>query len=145
MKKILVIKHGALGDLFFSLGAFEGIRNHFKHDHITLLTSSAFVTFGRACPFFDEVLIDDRNNLLMHPFNNYAVLCAIKKGAFDFVIDLQRSSRTRKYMKALHLMGSSSPWCSIHKGSTYHLDVPSVYVDHILHINQRQLALLDIP
>lgn len=142
MKKILVIKHGALGDLFFSLGAFEGIRKHFKDAHITLLTSSGFAPFGGLCPFFDDVLVDDRKNPLTHPLHNYTLLHTIKKRAFDLVIDLQRSSRTKKYMKALGLMGSLAPWCSIHKGAKYHLNVPSVYVDHILQINQRQLALL---
>ena len=37
-KKILVIKHGSLGDITFALPAMNSIRFYFKYSKITLLT-----------------------------------------------------------------------------------------------------------
>ncbi len=53
--KILVIRHGALGDFVLSTGAFAAIRNHHGGAEITLLTGSAFVAFARASPWFDAI------------------------------------------------------------------------------------------
>ena len=44
-KKILVIKHGSLGDITFALSAMNSIRFYFKYSKITLLTDSKFVNF----------------------------------------------------------------------------------------------------
>ena len=38
INKILVIKHGSLGDIVFALEAMFSIRNHFKKSNIFLLT-----------------------------------------------------------------------------------------------------------
>ena len=62
-KNILVIKHGALGDMIFSLGAFMALRTHHKKDHLILLTSSPFKSLAEKTGYFDEIWIDDRPRL----------------------------------------------------------------------------------
>ena len=45
MKKILIIKHGAFGDIVLSLYAIFSINNHFKNSEITILTESKYGNF----------------------------------------------------------------------------------------------------
>ena len=144
MKKILIIKHGALGDMVFSLPAFEAIRSFYKDAQITILTSEPYKEFASLCPFFDHVLIDNRKPPLKHPKYNWDILQTIKKGAFELIIDLQRSSRTKQYKTISKLWHPAPLWCSTHPGSDYHLDIPNLYVDHILRINARQIKTLGI-
>jgi ADP-heptose:LPS heptosyltransferase len=60
VQRILVIKHGALGDLVLATGPFKAIRaNHFDA-HIVLLTTAPFESFGRDCGYFNEVWLDTR-------------------------------------------------------------------------------------
>jgi ADP-heptose:LPS heptosyltransferase len=61
-KNILVIKHGALGDIIFSLGAFKALRQHHKKDRLILLTSTLFKTFAEKTGCFDEIWIDARSS-----------------------------------------------------------------------------------
>ena len=63
-KKILVIKHGSLGDITFALPAMNSIRFYFKYSKITLLTESKFVSFIKKSQYFDRFLIDNRQGLL---------------------------------------------------------------------------------
>ncbi|MGB1177413.1 MAG: glycosyltransferase family 9 protein, partial [Candidatus Puniceispirillaceae bacterium] len=58
--RILVIKHGALGDLVQGFDAFAGLRAGRQDAHITLLTSPAFVELARRMPWFDEAVEDPR-------------------------------------------------------------------------------------
>ncbi len=60
MKKILVIRLGALGDFVLSFGPFAAIRAQHPEAHITLLTTAPFARLGRLSPWFDAVVIDPR-------------------------------------------------------------------------------------
>ena len=42
MKKILVIKHGGLGDLLQVTGVFSSIKERYSNEQITLLTDIKF-------------------------------------------------------------------------------------------------------
>ena len=50
-KKILIIKHGALGDFILSFGPFAAIRKQHLKDHLYLLTTNTFVNFGNKFAF----------------------------------------------------------------------------------------------
>ncbi len=60
MKRRLVIKLSALGDLVLATGAFQAIRAYHGDDHLVLLTTSTYEDFARASGYFDEVWIDSR-------------------------------------------------------------------------------------
>lgn len=104
VKRILIIKHGAFGDLIQGQGAIQDIRLAFPKAHLTLLTSPAFASFMRRCPHLNAVITDARK-----PFWQLGKLLHLAKQLraprFDTVIDLQNSSRTNWYRK--HLLAQS--------------------------------------
>ena len=92
-KKILVIKHGSLGDITFALSAMNSIRFYFKNSKITLLTESKFLNFLKKSQYFDRFLIDNRKGLLKTVF----VILRIFHNDYNLIIDLQNSKRTNFY------------------------------------------------
>ncbi|HCI48428.1 MAG: hypothetical protein A2621_02540 [Alphaproteobacteria bacterium RIFCSPHIGHO2_01_FULL_41_14] len=144
-KGILVIKHGALGDMIFAMGAFKAIRDHHKKDKVVLLTSPPFKRLAEASPYFDEVWIDDRLRPWQHPFKILSLFRRLRQEKFARVYDLQRSKRTRWYLKIMkHFFNPSPEWSGIFPGCDFHYDVPSVYGNHILEINRTQLEVAGI-
>lgn len=103
MKKkenILLIKHGALGDLIQADGIFKTIRSHHENTNIFLLTSNKFLNLMANCPYIDHILIDDRPSFL----NILSYINLYKKIAhqnFKIIYDLQNSQRTFFYRKYL--------------------------------------------
>ena len=57
---ILVIRFGALGDLFMCRQAFHDIREAHRGAEITLLTSPAYEELGKMMPWFDHVMTAER-------------------------------------------------------------------------------------
>jgi ADP-heptose:LPS heptosyltransferase len=142
---ILVIKHGALGDMIFAMGAFKAIRDHHKNAKVILLTSSPFKRLAEASPYFDEVWIDDRRRPWQNPFQCLTLFQKLKQPHFARVYDLQRSKRTRWYLKIMKRFFRPCPqWNGIFPGCDFYYDIPSVYVDHILEINKNQLKVAGI-
>ena len=103
MKKnenILIIKHGALGDLIQAEGIIKSIRYEHKNAKLVLLTSKKFINLMSMCPYIDDQLIDNRSSFLnifsfIHLYKN------IKKYNFKIIYDLQNSQRTFIYRKYL--------------------------------------------
>lgn len=93
---ILIIKHGAFGDLIQSLGAMQGIRESFPDARITLLTSPSYADLMQDCPFVDALMFD-RRRPWWDVEAQLQLKKQLKKAAFDGVIDLQNSDRTRWY------------------------------------------------
>ena len=99
VQRILIIKHGALGDIIQGLDAYASVRAQFADAHIALLTSGAFAPLMRSMPYFDEVHIDKRA-----PFWQVPSLLHMRRllhDDFDMIIDLQCSKRTNQYQKFL--------------------------------------------
>jgi ADP-heptose:LPS heptosyltransferase len=116
MRRVLVIKHGALGDFVLATGPFKAIRAHHASDHLTLLTTPPFVGLGRACGWFDEVWTDTRPRLI--PPSGWLELVRRLDGArFGRVYDLQTSGRTGWYFR---LMRRPRPeWSGIARGCSH--------------------------
>ena len=110
--RLLVIKHGALGDIMQGLDAFASLRAHFDDAHISVLTSPAFAGLMTAMPYFDEVLVDHRASLFHLP-KTRAIKAIITRG-FDIIIDLQCSQRTARYHR--FFAKSSQRWLGTAKG-----------------------------
>lgn len=99
-ENILVIKHGALGDLIQADGIFKSIRKHHKNANIFILTSNKFSNLMANCPYIDNILIDNRPSLL----NIVSYVNLYKKIThhnFKIIYDLQNSQRTYFYRKYL--------------------------------------------
>jgi len=96
VKSLLIIKHGALGDLIQATGVMKDIRFAYPQAKITLLTSQSYFSLMQRFSFIDQIMVDNRP-----PIWNVQAYCALgqrfKQQPFDLVIDLQNSDRTRWY------------------------------------------------
>jgi ADP-heptose:LPS heptosyltransferase len=98
--RILIIKHGAFGDLMQAEGVLHDIRQHFPHAHLALLTTPGFVGLMQRCPHIDEVLVDTRAPLWHLP-QQWTLYRRLRAVQWDTVIDLQNSTRTAVYRHSL--------------------------------------------
>lgn len=114
-KKILVIKHGALGDLINAMGAFAAIRENHLQAHITLLTSPAYINLMSETGYFDEIIGDPRSR---NPWITWKLRSCLLKMNVERVYDLQNSDRTTLYFK---LLGPSKrpEWSGIAPGCSH--------------------------
>ena len=74
MKKILVIKHGSLGDITFALEAMFAIRKKYPNSLIHLLTEKRYISFLTKTKIFDKIIVDNRKYFL---FINASLICRI--------------------------------------------------------------------
>ena len=91
MPKVLIIKHGSIGDIFMSLTLLR----QFKKNILTLLlsTNSGHRIFDDS-DFHFKKIIDNRRGF----FNTCKILFKIISQKFDIVIDLQNSKRSLFYL-----------------------------------------------
>ena len=100
-KKILIIKHGALGDIFMSFKSIKSISNCYSN--ITICsTNSGFKALKMLDVKFEKIF-DNRGNL----YETSLVLKKIISKKFDIVIDLQNSKRSSMYLCFLKIFCSS--------------------------------------
>ena len=92
-KKILVIKHGSLGDIVFALEPILAIQKKFNNTVIDLVTEEKFIPFFKKMNMFHQFLIDNRKDF----FATLGLINKIIFGKYDLVIDLQNSKRTNLY------------------------------------------------
>jgi ADP-heptose:LPS heptosyltransferase len=97
---VLVIRHGAFGDLIQADGALRDIRAYHPQAWISLLVAPQFARLMARCPHVDEVLVDPRAPLLQLG-RNFTVIRQLRMREFKRVYDLQGSDRTRLYRQFL--------------------------------------------
>jgi ADP-heptose:LPS heptosyltransferase len=112
LKRVLVIKLGALGDFVLAFGPFAAIRAHHPAAHITLLTTAPFADFARAAPWFNAVVTDDRP--AWWNLRGVLRLRQMLQG-FDMVYDLQTSGRSGWY----HRVAGAPSWSGIARGCSH--------------------------
>ncbi|WP_169567172.1 glycosyltransferase family 9 protein [Sneathiella limimaris] len=135
-ENILVIKHGALGDVVLAQTPFQAIRAHHPDAHITLLTTKPYKGFLAPMGLFDEIWVDEKPKLW-----NFLKLGRLRdrlnKGQFDRVYDLQTSSRSSSY---LALFQSPKPeWSGIAGGCSHPHDNPDRGKLHTIERQREQL------
>lgn len=117
VQRILIIKHGALGDVVLAMGTMKRLRELHPDAHITLMTMGMFVPMARQLGVFDDFIVDDRL-----PYRQlgatWAAIRSIVQGNFQVVYDLQESSRTRKryYPAVRFLLGHDMDWVACNSG-----------------------------
>ena len=96
-EQILVIKHGAFGDVVQGFDAFSSLRTSFPEAKITVLTTAPYAGLLRASGWFDEVILDARAPAwkLMQLWQIRSVF----RQKWDKIIDLQCSRRTARYAR----------------------------------------------
>jgi len=95
-QNILLIKHGAFGDLIQSDGIFKSIKIKHPEDNLILLTTKSFKNLMRASPYFVDVIVDDRFPLCDLK-SYYHLIKKLNSYNFSNVYDLQNSQRTLWY------------------------------------------------
>lgn len=99
-KKILVIRHGAFGDIVQADGVLRDIRAYHPDAEIVLLTTPPFRRLLERCPHVNRLMMDERA-----PWTQFGKFLALRKALraeeFSRVYDLQSSGRTKFYRRAL--------------------------------------------
>ena len=101
---ILVIKHGALGDMVQGFDAFAGLRAGRPEARITLLTSPPFAGLMTMTPWFDEVVEDRRRPVFDLP--QLLRIRGLLQQEWEMIVDLQCSRRTSRYHRFLAPSGT---------------------------------------
>ncbi len=111
-QRILVIKHGAFGDIVQGFGAFASLRAGHPAAQIVLLTTSPFVELAKMMPWFDKVLVDKRAGILR--LQECWRMRRIIRARWDIIVDLQCSQRTARYFK--FFARADTKWIGTAKG-----------------------------
>ena len=141
MNKILVIKHGSLGDIIFALPAMTSIRKKFPKTSIELLTEKKYLPFLIKSKLFDNIIIDNRNNFLLRSF---FIIFKLLKINYDLIIDLQNSQRTSFYNLFFRLFHSAKI-SSSRPFAHYRYYIPSQGSETVIEGLFNQLSLINIP
>ena len=141
-KRILIIKHGALGDIVLATGPFKGIREAHANDRVTLLTSTPYVDFLRPSGWFDEIMVDDRTPALRIT-TWLQMIRALRAKLFHRVYDLQHSNRTSLLFRALS-WSRDIEWSGIATGCSHPHVNPHRDNMHTIERQAEQLAAAGI-
>lgn len=137
---ILVIKHGALGDIVLATTAFAAIRAQHPHAHITCLTTKPYAELLAQSPYFDEIWVDSKPKLRDRAARK-RLAAMLNSQRWAWVYDLQTSARTTLYPWLLQ-----RPWPNISNASRFASHPRGRYNTQIHAIEnlRRQLAIAGI-
>ncbi|WP_337875168.1 glycosyltransferase family 9 protein [Elioraea sp.] len=143
MTAILVIKHGALGDLVQAFGPFAAIRAHHAGARIDLLTTPPFAALMARAPWFDRVLTDARPPWWNLPAQA-ALARRLARGGYGRVYDLQTSARSSRLLRGMRLFGTNPEWSGIARGASHPHANPSRDAMHTQDRQREQLAIAGV-
>jgi ADP-heptose:LPS heptosyltransferase len=114
LKRVLVIKLGAMGDFMQALGAMRVVRATHPSARITLLTTEPFEAFAKACPYFDIVEADGRPRDIK---GRADLIRRLRSTGYDMVYDFQNNDRTAQYFAGL--TGKKPLWSGAAQGASH--------------------------
>lgn len=120
MENILIIKHGALGDVVLALGSMQALKRENPDAAFTLMTMKPFVGICEQAGVFDAYIVDNRRSLF-NVKETWRVLGAVVAGRFARIYNFQYSQRTRIYRRMLRLLAPAGEyrWIDVPTGQTY--------------------------
>ncbi len=141
LQNILIIRHGALGDVVLSTGPFAAIRKHHPNARITLLTTKPYAKLLEPSPYFDAIVVDEKPR-----WWELAKLKRLKsffcEGQFNRVYDLQTSQRSTWYYT---LLPAPKPeFSGLAKGASHRHHTPERTRLHTIERQKQQLAIAGI-
>ncbi len=128
IKKILVIRLSALGDIIQTFPAFQAIRRHHPDAHITVMTTTPYEELLRASKLFDDVLTYRRMKLY-HLKELLIFRQQFLKHGFDRVYDLQLSQRTTFMFKLIGGKRSGIEWVGKAPGGSIQFCEPTIRIN----------------
>lgn len=103
MENILIIKHGALGDVVQTLGKMQELKRENPEARFTLMTMKPFVPMADQAGVFADYIVDNRRSLF-NMKETCRVLGSVLAGRFSRIYNFQFSQRTRIYRRLLRLL-----------------------------------------
>ena len=140
---ILIIKHGALGDLIQITSSLKSIRQKYPGSKITLLTDVKFKFFSDRIIFVDEIIYENRPSFFRID-KWLTIIFKIIKRRFNIVFDLQNSDRTSIYYFFIKLFNSKTVWSGNRKGGKFKYHPKNFEGISIKDRIKNQLVLMDI-
>lgn len=101
IKKILILKWSAMGDIVIATAAMSDIRQAFPEASIDLHTTRVWSPLFEHDPRFNEVMTENVRSL----HGIWSWLKDIRRRDYDLVIDLQSNDRSRYLLSSLTLLG----------------------------------------
>ncbi len=140
-KNILVIKHGAFGDIVLATAGFAAIRAHHPHAHIICLTTKPYAELLAASPYFNKIWVDSKPR-----FADFKAIGRLRtmlnSRKWEWVYDLQTSTRSKAYQWLI-----KHPWPKISNTSRFtshgYTD-PARHKNHALESIRAQLKIAGI-
>ena len=140
LMKILIIKHGSLGDLILSIGAIKTLNYHCPKDELYLLTQPNYKNIFIKLPYVKEILTDNRSGIIQSIINHLKIL---KKNKFDLIVDLQNSTRTEIYHLFTRIF-TNTQILTARKFSNINYQQQKQGIQHITQNHKDQLSKLNI-
>ena len=110
IRRILIIKWSAMGDVIIASALFEDIARAFPGREIHLDTQPAWQPLFAHDPRFQQILVVDWRNRRQR-FQQKAIwLRQVRAQHYDLVIDLQCNDRSRLLMTLLNMTGRRIPY-----------------------------------
>ncbi len=138
---ILIIKHGALGDIVIATAGFAAIRSAYPSSHIVCLTTKPYANLLAAAPYFNEIWVDSKPH-----FSARKAVRRLREmlHSYDWslIVDLQGSKRSTLYQWLLR-----RPWppiSNISRFSKFSCRDPERKYRHAYDNMQRQLAIMGL-
>lgn len=138
-QQILIIKHGALGDLILATGPMKAIRAQHPDATITLLTAKPFDALMKDCPFVDRIWVDTRPKI-WHVGRFRALMAQLRSERWHWVYDLQTSQRSTGYFRFLH----TGYYSGLHPAGSHPHATPERTSLHTIDRQRQQLAIAGI-
>lgn len=125
IRRILVLKWSAMGDIVVSTAFFEDIRRAFPDATIDLNVGKAFAGLFTADPRFREVICSDFKGSDRRLPGLLAWVKRTRKAGYDLIFDLQSNDRSRLLLTLLRVSSVSSPMIvGLHDRFPYHVAPP---------------------
>lgn len=107
IRRILIVKWSAMGDVVLATALMEDIRRAFPTAVLHLNTLPAYAGLFAHDPRFDEVWAIDVRKRGARLTNALAWIRRVRRGRYDLVVDLQRTDRSRLLLTLLLLTGGA--------------------------------------
>lgn len=138
-KKILIIKHGSLGDVLNSTSIIRAINDKYYTSEIAILTTSPYSSFFKKLNNNFKIYNDEREGV----YKTLKLLTALRKKKIDLIIDLQNSNRTFYYNLFFKIF-SKVKINSTHQFSDYRFKYSKINLPSVINGLINQVNLLKI-